>query len=288
LTQKKENMNRLLAPAALLMQRLPLLPKFAVVAFLFLAPLLLVSLLLFGELARAIDSAEQERAGLRQLMSLEETTHLLLTHRGLRHLAGAGNSIAEKRAAITQAALERRFNELPDTRSPGASGLAEIRRTWQALASTDTAVGRYDEHTHLVRTLTQRAAAIADESGVSMDPAPDAHHLAIAAVETLPAIAANLAHIAARGAAYIDTGLMEPNEDVVLQSAVQVARRDLQRAPEQFEAAFAQNPALRSTLAPQLAALDTALAFLDRAENELLKAVDQTSGMAFCEAGESA
>jgi hypothetical protein len=69
---------------------------------------------------------------------------------------------------------------------------------------------------------------------------------------------------------------------------VQVARRDLQRAPEQFEAAFAQNPALRSTLAPQLAALDTALAFLDRAENELLKAVDQTSGMAFFEAGESA
>lgn len=280
-------MNLVIAPAAHLMRRLRLMPKFALVSLVFLAPLLLVSLLLFNELNRAIAHDRIERAGLKQILALQQATQWLLQHRAERHLALSGSAEAGQRAAAVQANLDR---WLAEDRGPGASDfgmdgkLEEIRSGWQELAAQTDAAASYRAHTRLIQSAASLARMVADESGVTMDPGRDAHHLAGIAVQTLPDIAANLAHIAARGASYIDTGLMEANEDVVLQSAVQTARSDLARLPEQFEAAFGANPALRARLEPQLAALEPVQAFLLRAENEVLKSLDQTTGLQFLDA----
>jgi hypothetical protein len=77
-------MKTLLAPAVLLMQRLRLLPKFALVALVFIAPLLLTASLLFFELNKSLAVAEQERAGVRYVQHLEDVMRLVQTHRAFR------------------------------------------------------------------------------------------------------------------------------------------------------------------------------------------------------------
>ena len=284
-------MNPVIAPAVHLMRRLRLMPKFALVSLVFLAPLLLVSVLLFNELNRAIAHDRREHEGLQQVVALQQATRLLQQHRAERYLALSGSAEAGQRADKVRAELER-WLEQATTSGAGDSGsaaqLAGIRNGWEGLAAQADASAGYAAHTRLIQEMASLARAIADESGVTMDPGADAHPLAVAAVQILPDIARNLAHIAARGAAYIDTGLMEANEDVVLQSAVQVARRDLARLPEQFETAFNANPALRARLESGPAALEPAQAFLQRAENEVLKSLDQTSGLQFLDAGTAA
>lgn len=263
-------MSRLLAPAVLLMQRLRLLPKFALVSLLFLLPLLLVGVLLFAELQRVIDADRRARAGLHEVATLQETVRLLQQHRGLQQLA------RNEEAGAELDALRRRIDEKAAGLSPA------LQPDWAALSAPDS---RRRAHTELLQALYRRSVTIADASGLTLDRAAEVHHLGAVAVQTLPLLAASLSDVAVRGAAYIDTGLLEPGEDLLLQSTLLVARRDLARLPEQFEAAFAANPALRARLSSSLAALSALPAFFERAENEVLKSLDQTSGKAFHAAG---
>ncbi|RZI43355.1 HAMP domain-containing protein [Herbaspirillum sp. HC18] len=104
-------------------------------------------------------------------------------------------------------------------------------------------------------------------------------------VHSLPGVAERLSTIAGRGAAYIDTGLLEPNEDVMLNSSVMITRSDLARVPAQFDAVFRENRDLRRSLQVHLDSIPAALAFLERAQGEVLNSYNQTSGKQFYEAG---
>ena len=59
----------LFAPAIHLMQRLRLLPKFALVTLILMVPLLLATALLIRELNKSIEFAQQERAGVEFVFS---------------------------------------------------------------------------------------------------------------------------------------------------------------------------------------------------------------------------
>ncbi len=286
-------MKILLAPASLLMQRLRLLPKFALVALVFIAPLLLTVSLLFAELNRSLAVAEQERVGVRYVQQLEDMMRLVQTHRALRHMQLSGNADAADPARKVQVAIDRKIAAL-DTSDAAATGFGAVdgwkavKQGWQALQQhlpAAKAKDSYAEHTALVDQLTKLNALVADKSGLTLDPEIDSYHLTAALVHTFPGIADALSHLAGRGAAYIDTGLLEANEDLMLHSIVMVARRDLAAVPAQFDAVFRENPALRPTLAPQLASVTTALTFLDRAQNEVVNAFNQTSGKEFFAAG---
>lgn len=285
-------MKILLAPAVLLMQRLRLLPKFALVALVFIAPLLLTASLLFAELNKSLASAEQERVGVRTVQQLEDVMQLLQTHRALRHMQLSGNADAAGAAHKVQTAIDGKIAALDAFSTAAGFGVADewkaIEQGWQTLQqhmAAAKAKDSYAEHTALVNRLMTLNALVADKSGLTLDPQIDSYHLTAALVHTFPGIADGLAHLAGRGAAYIDTGLLEANEDLMLHSIVMVARRDLAAVPAQFDAVFRENPSLRPALAPQLASVTTALAFLDRAQNEVVNAFNQTSGKEFFAAG---
>jgi methyl-accepting chemotaxis protein len=289
----EKNMKILLVPAVLLMQRLRLLPKFALVALVFIAPLLLTASLLFAELNKSLAVAEQERVGVRYVQQIEDVMQLLQMHRALRHMQLSGNTDAADAAHKAQTAINGKIAAL-DASGTAAAGFGvtnewqAIRQGWQTLQQHVTAArskNSYAEHTALVDRLMKLNALVADKSGLTLDPEIDSDHLTAALVHTFPGIADGLAHLAGRGAAYIDTGLLEANEDLMLHSIVMVSRRDLAAVPAQFDAVFRENPGLRPALAPQLASVTTALAFLGRAQNEVVNAFNQTSGKAFFAAG---
>ena len=287
-------MKILLAPVVSLMQRLRLLPKFALLTMVFMVPLLLTLGLLYAELNKEIATARRERNGLQYVRELEDTMRLVRKHRALRHMQLSGNADAAGDAVRVQAEIGEQMKKVEETdqasTSLGASAAwKEISRGWAALQEKIPAAktkDSYADHSALLDQLGKLNALVADRSGLTLDPQADTNHLTSAVVDGFPGITEVLAHIAGRGAAYIDTALLEPNEDVMLNSAVMVARRDVARLPGRFDAIFRENADLRRNLEPQLASVAEALAFLERAQNEVLNAYNQTSGKQFFEAGD--
>lgn len=287
-------MTILLSPVVRLMQRLRLLPKFALVTLTFLMPLLLLLSLLYSELQKSVSNTERERAGVHYVHALEDVIHHVQRHRALRHMQLNGNTGAKKLAAQAQANVDQAMRAVDAALEKTVkldieSAWPEIKSDWDDIRKNlDTAKAKESDAAHaaILGKMTALKALAADRSGLSLDPEAAGNHLAAIMVHGLPGTADTLLQIAGRGAAYIDTGLLEANEDMLLNSSVMVARRDLARIPMQFEIIFRDRPELRATMEPHLAAIPASLAFLDRAQSEVLNSYNQTSGNSFFEGGD--
>jgi len=286
-------MTILIAPATVLMQRMRLLPKFALVTMVFMVPLLLVLALLYSELHKSVITAERERAGVRYVTALEEMMRLVQQHRALRHMQLQGNARARSEAEQTARHIREQL-AVVDAIDRSSRGLdagtawSGVRSAWETVEQGIPAAkarDSYSGHTNVIEQIAKLNTLVADKSGLTLDPELDSYHLAAMLVNSFPPVADMLSTIAGRGAAYIDTGLLEANEDMLLNSAVMVARRDLAHIPMQFESVFRENPALKPALESHLEVVADALAFLDRAQDEVLKSYKQTSGKQFFEAG---
>lgn len=283
-------MRILLTPVVFIMRKIRLLPKFALLGISILVPMALLMTLLYGELQRTVRSAENERLGLHLVSRLDHTIGLLQMHRAAKHLQLSGNAVAEtadNTKSEIKSAISLLGGDMALAQFDAAQSWSEAVGQWDRLVKNPPAKQKesYAAHTALIDRMLGLKTLVADRSGLSLDPDAAGNHLSGILIQGLPAVVDVVAHVAGRGAAYIDTGLFEPNEDLFLSSGILLARRDLARVPSQFEAVFRDNPALRKTLEGQLHAFPAALSFLDRAENEVLKSVDQTSGAAFLAAG---
>ena len=280
-------MKMLLTPAIRLMQRLRLLPKFMLVCLVFLLPLALATTLLISELGKSLAQAQDAQQGIAYVRQLQEGTRLLQQRRGLEHLrlsgkAGMDNTALNPRITAALAALAR---------LPAGAGLpqaAELNKQWQALLGRQGGIAAresYAAHTALLRQAARLGQLVADRSHLSLDPDAGANHLSAVLTATLPDLAEGLADIAGRGAAYIDTGLFEANEDQLVNANALIARHELERLPARFDEILAAKPALQASLQPALKAVPAALAFLERTKNEVTNSYDQTSGAQFHAAG---
>jgi len=283
----------LLAPAVALMQRMRLLAKFGLVTMVFMVPLVLTMALLYVELDKAVDTAERERVGVRYVLGLEELMRSVQQHRALRHMQLSGNTDIQDHVEQARKDIQEQLAKLDAidkaSRELGVGkAWAEVRESWLAGAGKIAAAKAKEswaDHTAVIERIVRLNALVADKSGLTLDPQLDSYHLTAMLINSFPPIADMLSTLAGRGATYIDTALLEPNEDVMLNSSVMVTRRDLGRVPVQFESVFRENPGLKHPLQGHLAAVPAALAFLERAEDEVLKSYNQTSGKEFFEAG---
>lgn len=280
-------------PAVLLLQRLRLLPKFILVSALFILPLLLVTTLLFTELYRSIEVTKRERAGLALVRKLDELSRLVQQHRAWRHIELSGHAKENQGSTGLQPAIVRTMTDIDRLASALSAfspptGMNDVRTAWEKLIqlpSNSKQKDSYAAHTALIALLGRLSSTVADQSGLTLDAYVDSHHLASVLVTTFPSVFENVYQIAGRGASYIDTGLLEPNEDVLLSSSVIVLSRDLSRVAAQLAAATSNNADLRAALAPRLAAVSEVETFLKRAKNEVLNSLEQTSGAEFYAAG---
>jgi methyl-accepting chemotaxis protein len=282
----------LLRPAIALMQRLRLLPKFALVCLVFLLPLLLASGLLVAELHKSVSFTIQERQGLAYIRQLHELRRRLQEKRNLEHLRLAARQLDGARAigAAGQAATSalQGLRPLAIGTLSGLPAQPELEQGWQQLqrrqASLD-ARASFAAHSRLIALADALAAQAADRSRLSLDPEVRSAYLVAAFLKSLPELAENLSVITGRGAAYIDSGLFEANEDQTLNATAMLARHELERLPGQYQGILANNPGLAPALQPRLAAVPGALAFLERARNEVLNSYNQSSGKDFNAAG---
>lgn len=284
--------NLLLAPAVALMQRLRLLPKFAVLTLIFVVPLLLVTSLLLNELGKSIDASQRERIGVTHIGKVQQIMQAMQKHRAYQHMFIVGNAGAQTKAQQTAKEINDLITSFDAMRKAepdlyDGDGWETIEQNWAALQQRMLTVKDrtiYNQHTALIAQLSQFSSLIADRSNLTHDPEVATYYLAGLFTRSFPQIAEGVAEIAGRGAAYIDSGLMEANEEVLLGSTLLVTRRDLSEIPAQLDALFRENPSLKQKMSTSP---DTGpvLAYLDRARNEVLNTVDQTSGDQFVEAG---
>ncbi|WEF34122.1 hypothetical protein [Pseudoduganella chitinolytica] len=245
----------LFAPAVRLMQRLRLLPKFLVVSAVLLLPLLVATGFLMAELQRSVAATRLERTGVAGILRLTEIARLTQQHRALEHLRLAGRQPAE--TALVARQLSTRLAELDQWRREAGEAVLSptdrLARQWAALhgaAPERTAKSSFAQHSALVVETARLAAQVADRSGLSLDPEVRTHHLARLFADTFGDSAEGLSVIAARGGAYIDSGLLEGNEDQLLNATAMLARHALERVPDQLAAIAAADGALARQLAP--------------------------------------
>lgn len=286
-------MKAFFSPAVALMQRLRLFPKFLIVAFMFAAPAVIVSGLFITELNKSISFAQNERVGVAHVMQVQALNKLVQEHRALRHLALAGNAPALTAAAKKQEAVTAQFKQVenlvrqhPELLAEPA--YAELLKNWNGIVQKLTATKAresYTEHTALIDLLGKFTKQLADHSNLTLDAEVDTSYLITLFSHTVPEIMEELADTTARGAPYIDTGLLEPNEDVLLNANVMLSKRDIGRVPAQLESMYKENPGFKDRLATEAALMPVTNEFLERTKNEVLSAVNQTSGTAYLEAG---
>ena len=280
----------LLLPAVALMRRLRLLPKFLLLTCILLLPLALVSAMLLAELDKSIAAARLEKTGVTRIVGLQSLTHALQTHRAYERMYIMGNAGAQARARQAQQQVDATMAELDAGAKSGQTDAAswqEIRHAWQALSARfgQKDIKVYKDETALIAQITQYGMAIANRSNLTHDPEMEASDLARLLTSNFPGIAAGLADITGRGAAYIDSGLMEPNEEVLIGSAVMVMRHDVAGIPVQLDVLFRRDPSLKPALHDAESIPATAKAFLDRTQSEVLNSYNQTSGDRFVAAG---
>ncbi len=284
------SLSLLFAPAVSLMQRLRLLPKFLLVCLVFVIPLIMVSMALTAELHRAIAVASLERSGLAYLAHVQSLTRLVQRQRGTTHLA-----LTSKRAVSTAPALATQLTALDafQASQPELAGLAAWNQAREAAKALErppeSARDSYARHSALIDALARLNRAVAARSGLDLDPELASDALAQSHAHRVPELAERLYDIGARGAAYIDTGLFDGDEEQKLGSNIMIARDSIGRDALLLEELLQARPDLRAPLKAPLAAYAQALAFMERTRNEVSNSVEQTSGPAyFAAAGASA
>ena len=286
-------MRILLNPAIVLMRKLRLLPKFAIVCVLFVAPAILVAGLLVKELNKSIAFTEREQIGVQTVQRVQEILRLAQHHRAQRHLALAGNAAALTEAAKIQDDISKKISVLS-----AASGIAgklgvqalanELKQSWETLAKKiPNTKGKesFTDHSKFIDQILAFNTQIADRSNLTLDPQVETNYLIALFNKSFPEIANQVAEIAARGAPYIDTALLEPNEDVLINATVLLSTRDMGRIPAQLEATYRENPSFKATLDSQKIVLTQNQEFLERTKNEILSSVNQTSGTEYLKVG---
>ena len=286
-------MSTIFSPAITFMQRLRLFYKFLIVATLFAIPALLVTGLLIQELNKVISFTQIERNGVSQLRSVHALLNLVQQHRGLSHLALAGNAATKGDLPKKQQEINSALSVLTDAQKENnemelADHLDTIKKSWEGILQklpTAKSMDTYSAHTALIAQLYKLNAQIADRSHLTMDPQVDTYYLISLFAKTLPELAEGISDIAGRGATYIDTGLLEPNEDLLISSNVMLTQRDISRIPVQLEAMYRANPDFKTKMDTQQGVVTHNLAFLERTKSEILNTLNQTSGSAFLKEG---
>ncbi len=277
-------------PASALMRRLSLLPKFGIVALLFSLPAIIVTGLLINELNKAISFSVQERVGVQQMQTLHQLLDVAQQLRGLRHLALAGNGKAKEAAQAKQ----EQFTQLliifeKSNFAVLAPNMAELKRNWQILLSkvaTSKSRESYLEHSALLEQLAHFNRQLANVANLSLDPEIETNYLIDLFAKNLPELTDELSDVGARGASYIDTGLLEPNEDLLISANVMLAKRDIERLNAAFHISLQQYPSQQKDLQGYVAVLSENRQFLERAKNEVLNTLNQTSGSEFLAASQ--
>ena len=274
------NVTILFSPAIRLLRDFKIAHKLSLVALAFAIPLLAVLALLFQDLRKDVLQIQEKQNAINTIREKNQLRLLLQKQRSLEHMRILGNKTLASTLSENQGKIEKLIAQ-PETKDP-------LKSLWSALLSkqaTLKAGENFAEYGKLITALDNDIADIANDSKLALDSNLRTHQLAGIYLNTLPQIEEKLSIIAGRGASYIDTGLFEAGEDVMLNSMHMLTRHNLSELTQLMQNLNAHGEQYARTNTIVQSSMEQARKFLERSQDEVLASVNQSSGIAFLQAG---
>ncbi|MFZ6774654.1 methyl-accepting chemotaxis protein [Undibacterium sp. SXout7W] len=272
-----------MTPAVRLMHFFRIRQKFVLVALAFAIPIVVTLAFLIKDMRAEVTYARDKQIAIKQIQRQQHLILLLQQHRSLQHMKLIGN----KQLNSLLGTLETQIGQtLSDTTTTN-----QIQASWKTLVSkTDDlkAVDSFQQHTTLINAINSQINQLANTSKLALDSDLYTHLLANLYLINIPQITEKIATMTGRGAAYIDSGLLEGGEDVMLNSLQMLTRYELEQLPLQLKSLEKQNQnhqQNKQQFAEVEKAIESARKFLDQSQDQVLASVNQTSGSAFYAAG---
>jgi len=212
--------NTLFSPAIRLARRFHIAHKVSFIAVAFAIPLLIVVGLLIAEMNQGVRAASEK---LDALTSIQQQEKLVLTLSGLRSLQHR-QIMGNKELADSIRQSEQALAALAENESTKAILTTLQQSIRQENIKAPTLFAAY---TKAINTVREQQTSIAQQAKLSLDSDAMNHSLASLSLQALPALREKVDVMAARGAAYIDSGLFEAGEDVMLNSLSMQAQVDI-------------------------------------------------------------
>ncbi|OYU29430.1 MAG: hypothetical protein CFE41_00540 [Burkholderiales bacterium PBB2] len=268
-----------------LLRRLLLWQRFALMGLLALVACGIPSSLVLRDRINQVQSTQNEDLGLDPIKQTMKLLQHLQNHRGLsgRMLGGEEAAQAARQAAEQELdqALAELPKHLPDDPAYKATQakLVQLQAQWQELRgkvrarSLDSAAS-FNAHTKVVDQLMLLIEAIADASGLSLDPVEESYYLIIALSDYLPRLTESVAQGRGKGAALLALQAsgreVSDNERQALNQITHEISFWRDRCQRQVDKALASQPKLAERLtAPFSAATQSAETFTSSLRREL-------------------
>ena len=252
-------LNSFLRPATAAMNRLSFAGKIGLIGFLFMFPIIGVTTVLFTKYNAEIETTRRERAGAAMAVPVRDLLQQLLSHRYNNRLFLLGKKENEARMNEFAAKIDRSIQGLDDfdktygARFDTAAAFAKLRSGWQTLRQASRSLSPLDSraaHDDLIARAVAFMIAVADGSGLALDPDTDSYYLMDAAMLRMPALAANVAKLRLYAAEAAESGTLADEaeiEIVVLDRLIEVDEAAINGA---LGKVFAYAPPMKDKIAP--------------------------------------
>ncbi len=202
----------IILPGVMLMRRLPLLSKFALVSFFMLLPLAYTAFLYFGESREHSEIMAAEREGLIYINPLLQLLRLVQDHRDTTYLTAKGDAkngvrrgqtqdkIRAKLAAIDP--INQRFGNDYQSTQAWKKITQQVGQLVQGEVSSD-AEGQFLAHSKLIGDIRSLIQLVARKSNLILDSDAASYHLMDFAVIQIPEFSERLALASGTGASII-------------------------------------------------------------------------------------
>lgn len=269
-------MLKLFAPAMRFLQGLRISHKFLLVALAFSIPLLGMLALLVQKMNQEMQLAQTRISSLAEITQLMQFSSQMQHYRGLRHMQLQGNK-----------QIEPELNQLSQQIQSQFPALGTLREAQPALstllhpAGDSKAAGLFKQHNEFLHKLRLHSLELARQSQLAQTSDTLSYQLIQIKLDQLPLLENYVSVMAGRGAAYIDSGLMEAGEEVELSSTHMLASLEIRKLRAGLKELTQAHSELAAAQHAATTALDSLEIFLNRSKDEVLASVNQTSGKEF-------
>ncbi len=269
-------MSIIFTPAMRFLRGLRISHKFLLVALAFSIPLIGMVALLVQKMNQEMQLASAKQAALSEISQLTQVSNQLQAYRSLRHMQQVGNKQLGSELSKLGDTLQSQFQN--------QTGLADLQSDWQALQTVSAEIKPaklFTMHSELLQKLRLRSQQLATQSQLALDSDSLVHQLIQVRLNQLPLLENYIAILAGRGAAYIDSGLMEAGEELELSSTHMLSNLEIRKLREQIQQLKQSHSELTQAQTQADSTLASLEMFLNRAKDEVLASVNQTSGKEF-------
>lgn len=270
----------MLKPSIALMNAISYKSKMALIAMVFLVPLIISFTLLMMTLTDGITVSKKEQQGLQYILTVSRLYQNLPQHRGMTNAYRNGNLAIENRIldkrqeiAANITAITAINNQLGQQFNSDALW-SEIQNDWAALqqrAFSAPAGQVFNDHSLLVAKLYQLIEHISYQSGLVLDPALDTTFIIEALVYQLPSVTENLGQARGLASGLASKGSINLQERVQLSTLIGQIDSESLAMDKILALAIAEIPALAEQLDQTLLNKTTTMkSFIETINQEIL------------------